>query len=49
MVKTARQPQPANTKVDPKAADLGNAKKDPVDWVTGDEPMTGAQASYLNI
>jgi hypothetical protein len=21
--------------------------KDPDDWVTGDEPMTGAQASYL--
>lgn len=21
--------------------------KDPADWVTGDEPMTGAQASYL--
>ena len=21
--------------------------KDPEDWVTGDEPMTGAQASYL--
>ena len=24
-----------------------NAEKDPDDWVTGDEPMTGAQASYL--
>ena len=24
-----------------------NAAKDPDDWVTGDEPMTGAQASYL--
>ncbi len=22
-------------------------EKDPGDWVTGDEPMTGAQASYL--
>ena len=22
-------------------------EKDPNDWVTGDEPMTGAQASYL--
>jgi hypothetical protein len=22
-------------------------EKDPADWVTGDEPMTGAQASYL--
>ena len=32
---------------DPKAAPVGNAEKDPDDWVTGDEPMTGAQASYL--
>ena len=24
-----------------------NAEKDPDDWVTGDEPMTGAQSSYL--
>ena len=24
-----------------------NQKKDPSDWVTGDESMTGAQASYL--
>jgi hypothetical protein len=23
-------------------------EKDPDDWVTGDEPMTGAQASYLD-
>jgi hypothetical protein len=24
-----------------------NAEKDPADWVSGDDPMTGAQASYL--
>jgi hypothetical protein len=24
-----------------------NMEKDPQDWVTGDEPMTGAQRSYL--
>ena len=24
-----------------------NLEKDPEDWKTGDEPMTGAQASYL--
>lgn len=24
-----------------------NAEKDPADWVSGGEPMTGAQASYL--
>jgi hypothetical protein len=25
-----------------------NAEKNPDDWVTGDEPMTGPQRSYLN-
>ena len=24
-----------------------NTEKDPDDWTTGDDPMTGAQASYL--
>ena len=24
-----------------------NMRKDPKDWTTGDEPMTGAQKSYL--
>jgi hypothetical protein len=32
---------------DPKQHPTGNAIKDPDRWVTGDEPMTGAQASYL--
>jgi hypothetical protein len=31
----------------PKLHPTGNAEKDPADWTTGDEPMTGAQASYL--
>ena len=31
----------------PKQDAPGNAQKDPDDWTTGDEPMTGAQASYL--
>ena len=31
----------------PKENPESNAEKDPSDWVTGDEPMTGAQASYL--
>lgn len=26
----------------------GNTIKDPKDWATGEEPMTGAQKSYLN-
>ena len=25
-----------------------NPEKDPEDWTTGDEPMTGPQRSYLN-
>jgi hypothetical protein len=28
-------------------AEQSNMEKDPADWVTGDEPMTGAQRSYL--
>jgi len=28
--------------------DSSTASKDPADWVTGDEPMTGAQRSYLD-
>ena len=29
-------------------AEQGNMQKDPDHWVTGDEPMTGAQRSYLH-
>ena len=31
----------------PKTSPTDNARKDPDDWVSGDDPMTGAQASYL--
>jgi hypothetical protein len=31
----------------PKTDTRSNTEKDPDDWVSGDEPMTGAQASYL--
>jgi hypothetical protein len=31
----------------PKTEPRGNAEKNPDDWTTGDQPMTGAQASYL--
>ncbi len=34
-----------NPKTTPTPA--SNTEKDPDDWTTGDEPMTGAQASYL--
>jgi hypothetical protein len=38
-------PEAENPKVNPDAN--SNQLKDPDDWVTGHEPMTGAQASYL--
>ena len=31
----------------PKSEPVSNAQKDPENWATGDERMTGAQASYL--
>ncbi len=41
----ARQDAPENPKTDPK--DVSNQIKDPDQWTTGGQPMTGAQASYL--
>ncbi len=35
----------ANPKLDEHPA--SNTEKDPSDWVSGHDPMTGAQASYL--
>jgi hypothetical protein len=32
----------------PAAKDPSNILKDPDEWTTGDEPMTGAQESYLH-
>jgi Protein of unknown function (DUF3072) len=40
-----REPRVENPKVSPDPD--SNRIKDPDDWVTGHEPMTGAQASYL--
>jgi hypothetical protein len=37
----------SDPKQDPELAEQTNAAKDPDEWVTGDEAMTGAQASYL--
>ena len=34
-----------NPKIDPPP--VSNLEKDPEDWVSGDDAMTGAQASYL--
>ncbi len=36
-----------STTENPKDHPTGNAEKNPDDWTTGDEAMTGAQASYL--
>ena len=36
-----------DTGINPKSNPTDNAVKDPDDWTTGDDPMTGAQASYL--
>ena len=36
-----------NEHENPKTHPTSNAVKDPHDWTTGDQPMTGAQASYL--
>ncbi len=33
--------------MNPKTDSSSNTEKDPDDWVSGDEPMTGAQKSYL--
>lgn len=33
---------------DPAPAPRENPEKDQSEWVTGDEPMTGPQRSYLN-
>lgn len=40
------QPQPSLPEIDPNLKG-SNLEKDPDDWATGDEPMTGAQESYL--
>ena len=39
------RPPAANPKAEPDPG--SNTIKDPEDWTTGEEPMTGAQASYL--
>jgi hypothetical protein len=45
MSQTQTKDQDHNPKRDP--APQSNTEKDPADWVTGGEPMTGAQASYM--
>jgi hypothetical protein len=43
--KARKTEETENPKVNPDTVD--NQIKDPENWVTGHEPMTGAQASYL--
>lgn len=47
-----QKPSQATTASQPPQAPQGsipdNTIKDPKDWTTGDEPMTGAQRSYLH-
>jgi hypothetical protein len=45
MSQSQQDEQDHNPKRDP--APQSNTEKDPADWVTGAEPMTGAQASYM--
>lgn len=46
-----KRPDGGEPEANPKTATVtegtDNRVKDPQDWTTGDEPMTGAQASYL--
>ena len=44
---SAGSPSPGSAPSGKPAPD-GNTIKDPKDWTTGDEPMTGAQRSYLH-
>ena len=41
------EPNDRTDQPDLRPDDRPGLEKDPADWVTGDEPMTGAQASYL--
>jgi hypothetical protein len=38
---------PGNNSADIAGGGVGDPAKDPSDWVTGGEPMTGPQKSYL--
>jgi hypothetical protein len=42
-----RAPADNPKRANPGPNEPSNLQKDPDDWVTGDEPMTDAQASYL--
>ncbi|WP_223160919.1 DUF3072 domain-containing protein [Salinicola aestuarinus] len=45
--KDGNDPQSADNQPPSSGSPTGNVEKDPEDWVTGEESMTGAQHSYL--
>lgn len=47
MSEQQQQPLPGNNSADQAGGGVGDPAKDPQDWVTGGEPMTGPQHSYL--
>ncbi len=47
MQESAGKPLPGNNSADVAGGGVGDPSKDPKDWVTGGEPMTGPQKSYL--
>jgi hypothetical protein len=42
-----RDDRPRDDRGGDQRAEMSNTIKDPDDWTTGDEPMTGAQRSYI--
>ena len=44
---TAKAVSDTNPKIDPAPNSNSNTEKEPDEWVSGNDPMTGAQASYL--
>lgn len=47
MSEQQQNPTPGNNSADVAGGGVGDPAKDPSDWVTGGEPMTGPQKSYL--
>jgi DUF3072 family protein len=45
MAQRQKRQSTSNPKLDPNPQ--ANMEKEPDEWVSGDDPMTGAQASYL--
>jgi hypothetical protein len=48
MILDQENPMARNSNKKPQQDPQTNAIKDPDQWTTGEEPMTGAQESYLN-